>query len=397
VLTPRGSGIAALVVIVSLALWLALGDDGDRQEHRLRTHASAPATRPTAATAASRPDSESHNLEATREKPQAKGPARHITPGDLLISGIDGLVASPELLRRVRSGAVAGVILMGTNIDTLDQVRALTRSLHTAAREGGQPPLLVMVDQEGGTVRRFRSARPRHSARELAALPLRAVENEGLATGRDLLERGANVDLAPVVDVVRSAANFLGSRAFARDADAVARNACRFASGLRQAGIVPTLKHFPGLGGAGATNTDFAAVAIDRPLGRLREDWASYDRCGRSPNTLIMVASASYPALTSNTPAVLSRRTYVALRELGVKGPVITDALGGQALATEPDVAVRAVRAGADLLLFTTEQPSVAGYQALRDALQSHRISLAMMRDRAMRVRSLRRTLIDTP
>ncbi len=138
------------------------------------------------------------------------------------------------------------MILLGANIATRDQVSALTRALRAAAKAGGRPTPLLMVDQEGGDVRRLPWASPRTSARGLARLPLDAVEREGAATARELLARGLNVNLAPVVDVKADAANFLGSRTFAADARAVARNACRFAAGLRRGGVAPTLKHFRG-------------------------------------------------------------------------------------------------------------------------------------------------------
>jgi beta-N-acetylhexosaminidase len=310
--------------------------------------------------------------------------------GDLLISGVDGPRASAALRGRLRRGEVAGVILLGPSIVSRTQVSALTASLRSAAREGGQPPPLVMVDQEGGDVRRLAWAHPRASARDLGHLALGEVEREGVATGRDLFVRGVNIDLAPVVDVRTNAANFLGSRTFASDAAAVARNACRFAAGLRHAGVVATLKHFPGLGAAGSTNTDLAPVMIDRPLAALRGDWLAYRSCGRLPGTLTMVSNASYPVLTGTLPAVLSARTYAALRGAGISGPVVTDALGAAALERQRDVAVRAVEAGADLLLYTDERGARVAHAALSAALRDGRISRATLRARAAGVRALR-------
>ena len=313
--------------------------------------------------------------------------------GDLVISGVDGPRASPALRESVRRGEIAGVILLGANIATRDQVSALTRALRAAAKAGGRPTPLLMVDQEGGDVRRLPWASPRTSARGLARLPLDDVEREGAATARELLARGLNVNLAPVVDVKADAANFLGSRTFAADARAVARNACRFAAGLRRGGVVPTLKHFPGLGAAGAANTDFAAVAIRRSLAALRRDWLPYRACGRLGRTLTMVSNASYEALTGSVPAVLSARTYAALRAAGVTGPVVTDALGAAGLAAQRDVAVRAVNAGADLLLYTDERGASAGRRALSAAVRDGRISAATLAEHARRVRALRRSL----
>ncbi|MBJ7472218.1 MAG: hypothetical protein JHD16_13010, partial [Solirubrobacteraceae bacterium] len=167
-------------------------------------------------------------LQTTPATAVGGGPA---DPGELVVSGVEGRVASASLLRRAREGEIAGVILMGRSIASTAQVRRLTGSLQAAARDGGQLPLLVMVDQEGGTVKRFASARPSRSARAMAGLGVAGVRAEGRGTGQDLLARGVNVDLAPVADVPTSASNFLGTRTFGTTPSAVARNACAFAAG----------------------------------------------------------------------------------------------------------------------------------------------------------------------
>ena len=86
--------------------------------------------------------------------------------GARLVVGMEGTTPSPALLKRIRRGRVGGVILMGANVRSAPQVRALTASLRAAARAGGRP-LLIMTDQEGGEVRRFRWAPPAASAEEL--------------------------------------------------------------------------------------------------------------------------------------------------------------------------------------------------------------------------------------
>lgn len=324
-------------------------------------------------------------------KRAAPADGRIPTPGDLIISGVTGLTASPDLLRRIRAGRVAGVLLLGPNISTVPQVQKLTRSVRTAAAEGGQLPPLIMVDQEGGIVKRFRSAHPYASARDLRLLAPEEVERQGRLTGRDLVARGVNVDLAPVADVARRADNFLASRAFAGEPDRVARYACRFAAGLRRAGIATALKHFPGLGGAGSANTDDGPVTVTGSISLLRTDWEPYVRCGDAPRTLVMVSNAVYPAMTGSLPAVLAVRTYSALRSLGVQGPVVTDGLEASALDGLRDVAVRAVRAGADLLLYTSEARAQTAWAELSAAVSDGRVSRAVLRDRARRVSVLRR------
>lgn len=325
-------------------------------------------------------------------------PVVHADPGELVISGVDGTKPTRSLLRRAEVGQIAGVILMGRSTRSAAQVTALTAELQAAAARGGQPPLLVMTDQEGGTVRRLAFARPSLSARAMAGLGMDGVRTQGHGTGDDLRKVGINVDLAPVADVPSGARSFLGTRAFGTTPSAVARNACAFAEGLAKGGVVATLKHFPGLGAAGTVNTDDASVTIRTSRTQLERAWTTYRQCGASLGTappagvpaapLVMVSSAAYPALTGSTPAVLSSATYRAARSLGAEGPYVTDALEAGALRGRVKVASRAVTAGAHLLLYTDETASKAGR---RDVLAN--ATQVVVDARAARVRALREAL----
>lgn len=332
-------------------------------------------------------------------------PVRHADAGELVISGVDGTKASRSLLRRARVGEIAGVILMGRSTRSAAQIKTLTSELQAAAREGGHPPLLVMTDQEGGTVRRLMFARPDRSARAMAGLGTAGVRAQGNGAGEDLRAVGINVDLAPVVDVPTSAASFLGTRAFGSTASAVSRNACAFAEGLAAGGVIPTLKHFPGLGAAGSVNTDDASVSIGASRATLERSWEPYRACGTpppapgapptptptAPGPLVMLSSAAYPKLLGDrTPAVLSSATYRAARSIGVEGPYITDALEAGALRSRTRVASRAVTAGAHLLLYTDETASKAGR---RDVAAN--ATQTVIDARAARVQALRAALVS--
>lgn len=345
---------------------------------------------------------------ATTTQPTAPEEPVPVDAGALVISGVDGTTASRSLLRRARVGQIAGVILMGRSTRSAAQIKTLTTQLQQAALDGGQLPLIVMTDQEGGTVRRLRFAHPDRSARAMAAGGVAAVRQQGRATARDLRAVGINVDLAPVADVPTSAKSFLGTRSFGSTPASVTRNACAFADGLAAGGVVPTLKHFPGLGAAGSTNTDDAAVSIPLTTSALELGWEPYRQCGTTPaaatppttpgttpvpagarRPLVMLSSAAYPELTgSRTPAVLDPKTYRAARAIGVNGPFVTDALEAAALRTRSEVASRAVEAGAHLVLYTDESLSKAGRRDVRA-----NVSQELIAERAEQVRALRSSL----
>lgn len=320
--------------------------------------------------------------------------ARPGQPGDLVITGVRGTTADEALLQRIRSGEVAGVILMGNNIRSRAQTITLTRTLQAAAQTSGSGlPLLIAVDQEGGLVRRFTWLPPVASARTMASWSNARIRRTGRATAQALRAVGVNVDLAPVADVPTTSTNFLRSRAFSRNRTRVAVAACAFSRGLRDGGVVSALKHFPGLGGAGTANTDLSVTRIRLSVTRLRQDTGAYTRCGDEPGTLTMMSNAIYPALTNRTPAVLSPAAYAMARTVGEPGPFITDSLDARGLAGQRNVATRAINAGSSLLLYVDPASAAAGYRELVSATTRGALTEATLTARAVQVRQLRRII----
>jgi beta-N-acetylhexosaminidase len=283
--------------------------------------------------------------------------------GARLVVALRGAEPSADLLARIERGELAGVILFAGNLVSAPRARALTASLQAAARAGGQPPVLVCVDQEGGRVRRVAWAPPVRPARELGRLEAGAVRRAGAATGRALRAVGVNCDLAPVADV-SAPGSFLGERAFSGEPERVATHAAAFAAGLADAGIVAAAKHFPGVGRA-RVSTDRAAVRIGAARTELERDLAPFRRLVAEAVPLVMLSNASYPALDGK-PATWSPAIANGLlrRDLGFSGVTITDSLDAAAAArgwTAARTAVLAAQAGVDLLLVTGSEETSRG------------------------------------
>jgi beta-N-acetylhexosaminidase len=294
--------------------------------------------------------------------------------GQKVITAFAGTQPSRSLLHRIRAGHLGGVILFSENVASPGQVRSLTRRIRAAAAAGGNPPALIAVDQEGGLVKRLPWAPP-----AVAPSAMTAPRAAGRATGRALRAVGITVDFAPVADVERRP-NFLASRAFGDNEPEVAREACAFAQGLRSAGVTPTLKHFPGLGDA-AGNTDLERVSITAPL-RL----APYRRCA-DRTTLVMLSSATYPRLGPR-PAVFEPRAYALLDSDVV---TVSDDLTARAMAGRRDVAVRAARAGADLLLYGgSEATSGGAFRRVLRAVRQGRLGELRVRESVARILALK-------
>ncbi len=278
-----------------------------------------------------------------------------------------GTRVNAPLLARIRAGQIGGVILFSGNVVSPAQVSRLTAALQAAAHAGGQPPLIITTDQEGGLVRRIPWAPPKRSAAQLGALPASVSGTAGANAGAALHAIGINLDLAPVADVPAGPADFIAQqgRAFSTSRFTVATDAAAFAKGLEQGGTLPTLKHFPGLGLA-TVSTDEAVVRIGASRAKLVRALLPYQVAFRQTlGPVVMLSTAIYPALDSQAAAWSRPIIHGLLRgTLGFTGVTITDSLDTAAAArglTDPVLALRSAEAGADLLLVTGSQATSKG------------------------------------
>jgi beta-N-acetylhexosaminidase len=311
--------------------------------------------------------------------------------GQRVVFAFSGTTVPVNLRKRIARGEAAGVILFGANVASIAQVRRLTRELQAIRRPAGlRAPLIVMTDQEGGLVKRL----PGHPTKSPPQMRSAAeARDQGRATARTLRAAGVNIDLAPVVDVARPGSQMeREGRSFGRSTSTVSRRARAFVDGLRAGGVLGTAKHFPGFGAASA-NTDNVSVVIRSPLRTLRRVDEPPFKASGAP--LVMVSSAIYPAL-SDQPGLLSRRVVTGeLRDhLGFTGVTVTDSLNAGALVREPSVLKRAVRAGDDLLLFTSYAASAHAVERLATLLRRGRLDRATATAAVARILTLRRKLI---
>ena len=328
--------------------------------------------------------------------------ARLLTPaqlaGERLVAGITGTTVSPQLRQAIRAGRLAGVVLFAENFPSRAAGRRLVRQLQAIPRPRPlRAPLLVMVDQEGGQVVRLSGA-PSASAQEMGKRGGAYSLRQGRLTAANLLDVGANVDLAPVLDIARPGGLIAETeRSFGTNPRQVATTAVPFARGLEAGGVVATAKHFPGLGAA-TENTDFAVQEIDLPKARLRlVDETPYEAFIRAGGRMVMLSTAIYPAF-SDAPAAFTRAiaTGELRRRLGFRGVSITDALetvAVDAFGGPGQAGVAAARAGVDLLLFTDLAGAEAAQRALLAKMRAGKLDRAEFLAAAGRVLDLRAEL----
>jgi beta-N-acetylhexosaminidase len=312
--------------------------------------------------------------------------------GQKIMTAIDGAAPDAALLERIRAGEIGGVILFGRNTTDAAQVAHTIAELQAAAKSGGDPPLLIAVDQEGGTVKRLPGPPDLSPAAMGSAARARA---EGSATAAYLRRLGIDVDLAPVLDTPYGPGSWLGSRAFSLDPTVNAQLGAAFVHGLQSGRVAATAKHFPGLGTARAT-TDTANVVLGTSKQSLETRLAPFRAAIDGGVDLVMVSNAGYTALDpSGSPAVLSRPIVTALLRgaLGFRGVTISDALEAPGPSSRPDTAVAASLAGIDVLLYVSEADGAAAYAKLLAAARAGRLPRAGLVASWGRIRALKHSL----
>jgi beta-N-acetylhexosaminidase len=328
----------------------------------------------------------------------ASAPSLKQMIGQKLVVSMDGSTPSASLLRRARLGRIGGVLIHRYNFASAAQLRAITSKLRHAAADGSQPRLLLAVDQEGGPVKTVSWIPPTLSPWQMGELgSSERARRQGRRTGFALLDLGVNTDFAPVADVPASTASFMyrQGRTWSFGAWKTARLANAFALGLGDGRALATMKHFPGLGFA-TRNTDDFAVHITATRSQLAPGLKPYRRAVANHIPLIMLSNAVYDAYDRYHAAGWSRAiTTTLLRgELGFQGVTITDSLDGAAhargIATDP-LAIRAARAGTDLILLTgSETASRSVYGSLLGAASDGQISQARLLASYQRIAALK-------
>jgi beta-N-acetylhexosaminidase len=312
-------------------------------------------------------------------------------------------LAGVTLLERNTTDPQFGSLPTG-NAEDPKQLRGLTDGLTAAAKAGGDNlPLVIALDQEGGTVIRLRSP-----ATEMPAeMAVGATGNPdlarqaGAATAAELRAVGVTVDLAPVADLASLPTNtVIGTRSFGADPATDGKFVAAEVAGLQSGGVAATLKHFPGHGGTDVDSHQSLPTLPQTATQLGANDLVPF-RAGIAAGTrLVMAGHLRVPAYDPDLPSSLSPRLINGLlrHQLGFTGVVITDGMGMGAIRDRFDAgeaAIRAVLAGDDLISLSAN--TAQAYTALLAAVRSGRLPAQTVRDAAVRVITLRRSLATSP
>jgi beta-N-acetylhexosaminidase len=302
-----------------------------------------------------------------------------------LVADIDGLELTSEDRELLKHPAVGGVILFSRNYESTEQVAALVSDIHRTR----DPNLLVAVDQEGGRVQRFRdefthlpplaclgkihdqdSTRAKHLARTtgwLMAAELRAV--------------GIDLSFAPVLDLDFGVSAIIGNRALHKRPEVVAELAHAYQSGMHDAGMAATGKHFPGHGAVAADS--HVALPVDERHYDDMEQWdmVPFRRMIHSGLAAIMMAHVVYSQVDKNPAGFSAYWIREVLRgHLNFNGLVFSDDLSMEGAACLGDHVARAhasLEAGCDMVLVCNNRDAAAN---VAESLADYRNPIAHTR-----------------
>ena len=307
-------------------------------------------------------------------------------------------VPDTDAVSDVSTYHLGGYILFGrdTADKTADALIQTIQSYQDAAAVDTGIPLLIGVDEEGGTVVRISKypqyrAEPFPAQAEVLSQGLDAVSSEAQEISGLMSSMGLNMNLAPVCDLPRSETDFIYDRAFSTDPQQTSRAVGTAVESYGQSGLICALKHFPGYGNNLDTHT---GISIDeRPLSEITELDLEPFRAGISAGApVVMVSHNIVNCIDDSLPGSLSGKMYAFLREQGFTGAAMTDDLSMDAVGEycgENAAAVTALKAGADILC-CTDYASAA--EALTAAVESGEIPEERIDEAVTRVLLLKLT-----
>jgi beta-N-acetylhexosaminidase len=277
---------------------------------------------------------------------------------ELMMVGFLGQDLDDALADHIVTLKPGGLIFFRRNISSPEQVARLARDIQRLALEELGRPLLLAVDQEGGTVARLPppfSQLP--EARLLGAQGPEAVARNARLAAQEMKLVGLNVNLAPVLDVtLAGSAGPMERRSFGQDPALVAECGVAAVEAAQREGIMATAKHFPGLGRA-QEDPHLLLPVVPASAEELRQqDFVPFRAVFKAGVACAMTSHVLYPALDSELPGTLSPAILTGLlrNELGFDGVLLSDDLDMGAVTSRypPEwVALTSLQAGVDLLL----------------------------------------------
>jgi len=274
--------------------------------------------------------------------------------GEIFVFGYQGVNPPRELITLLKTYHLGGVIFFERNIPSpevlQEQIIHLSQSVNY--------PLFFMIDQEGGKVNRIKKEFPVFPGNKFYGdkKDFKAAKEAYRVTAAELRKLGINLNLAPVVDVVRDGSNYMAGRSFGSGSELVVQFTKSAVEAIRSAGIFSCAKHFPGIGNLKQDPHEVLPVNRQSAEEFRSKDFIPFQAAIEAGVELVMTTHVKCPSLDATQPATFSKRivTEILRKELKFEGLIISDdmEMGGMANNFEINSACeKAFLAGHDLLL----------------------------------------------
>ena len=316
--------------------------------------------------------------------------------GQMFMIGFWGTEPDYYITKLINERNLGGVILFSYNIKDRDQVKTLIVNLQELSNQTEPAiPLFIAADQEGGVVSRVKVDGVNELTDQPSINSFDTAYSVGKRRGSELVELGFNMNLSPVLDVIKNENSVLYDRVFRGDVGDVSTFGSGMIKGYIESGIIPVSKHYPSYPD---TEVD---PHTDLPVSQLTSDDILMNvapfQTAIDKNTPIMVGHMLYPNVDENNITSLSKIfiTDILRNQLNFKGVIITDDLEMGAiennLSTE-EIVKQAILAGNDILLFTsTPQKYADGYEYVVNAVKDGEIPESLIDESVLRILSLKK------
>lgn len=327
---------------------------------------------------------------------------------EALVGGVSQVTAAGEMTQKsLDEMPVGGIVYVSQNLQSKEQVQKMAENLQSYSMNRIGLPLLLCVDEEGGTVTRVakNAAFGVDNVGDMcdmgAAGDYEKAYAAGEYMGEYLSELGMNVDFAPVADVLSNPENqVVKKRSFGSQPEVVSDMAAALAKGLESKGVISTYKHFPGHGATeGDTHEGYAYT--DKTLDELKAcELIPFQEGIDNGIPMIMVGHISLPnVIGDNTPASLSKTVITDLlrEEMEYDGVVITDALNMGAVVqkySSSQACVKAIQAGVDILLMPADFH--AAYQGVISAVEDRSLSEERIDESVARILRMKMKILES-
>lgn len=315
--------------------------------------------------------------------------------GQMFIVGFNSTTLNSSLSNAIKNYNMGNVIYLAHNVSSPTTLTALSNNIQNAFVASNTVPGFISIDQEGGRVARLVDGGT-HFISQMAMGATNNYNNaylEGIAIGKELDSYGINMNFAPVLDVNNNPDNpIIGIRSYSDNPILASLYGKNMFLGLQESNVIGCSKHFPGHGNT-SVDSHYGLPTITSSKEELyKTELAPFISSISNGIDAIMTTHIIFSAIDPNYPATLSSKVLTELlrEELGYEGLIVTDGMGMAAITkyfgTPSQTGVQAVKAGVDILTYTSINEPIEAHQAIIEAVRNGEITEERINESVRRI-----------